>query len=152
MAKRRKKTHPVMPARGRMRDIADRLWSWAVRDDWAWKCAVCGFEKTEAHHLVPRHHEGTRYTLRNGIGLCARCHKFDKDMSPHENAAGWLSWLRHHHPELCEWYEANRSPAFDGIKNAAYYCGIIRDLKQYVDDDEYVRIVGVKFAAWLGSE
>ena len=88
--RRRKRTSKNVPAKGRLKEIAAQLWSLAVRADWANKCAVCGYGKTEAHHLIPRQHEATRYNIRNGIALCASHHQFDKDVSPHQNAAGWL--------------------------------------------------------------
>ena len=152
MPKRRKRSNSNVPAKGRLREMADRLWSHAVREDWAWKCAVCGHRKVEAHHLVPRQHEATRYLLRNGIALCASHHQFDKSVSPHQNAAGWLEWLESAHTELAEWFKSNCRPEFHGTKNVEYYCGIIRGLRQYVAEDEFERIVGIKFSRWLTGE
>ncbi len=153
MAKRRKRTTSDIPAKGRLRDIADKLWSRAVRDDWDNRCAVCGSGKCEAHHLIPRQHEATRYSLNNGIALCASHHQFDPDISPHQNAAGWMRWLREHYPEVAVWYEANVSvkPQFLGTKNTAYYLAIIRYLRQYVSPDDFERIVGVRFTTWLDT-
>jgi len=154
--KNRKRTNSNVPAKGTLRDMADRLWSLAVRNDWNWKCAVCGCGgsgKLEAHHLLPRQHENYRYDLRNGICLCSRHHQFHPDTSPHQNAAGWVQWLAEYQPNIHRWYiETNsgvRFRQFKGIKNAAYYCDVIRSLRQYVDDEDYVRIVGVKFSRWL---
>ena len=148
MGKRRKRTNSRVPAKGRLRDMADRLWSRAVRDDWANRCAVCGKGKVEAHHLVPRQFEATRYNLLNGVALCASCHKFCPDVSPHLNASGWMDWLRSEHPILAQWYENNPRPEFHGTKNAAYYVAQIQRLRQYVPDDAE-KICGVKFYAWL---
>ena len=145
----RKRTSKDVPAKGRLREMADALWSYAVREDWAWKCAVCGSATVEAHHLVPRQHEATRYLLRNGIALCARCHQFDPDVSPHQNAAGWLSWLVINHKELYGWYRENERPEFSGTKNPAYYCEQIKRLREYVPAEEFERICGVKFSRWL---
>lgn len=152
LAKRRKRTSKNIPAKGRLRDMADRLWSRAVRDDWDNRCAVCGKGKVEAHHLVPRQFNATRYELRNGISLCSHCHKFDAEISPHQNSAGWLMWLEATHWELSLWYVANRRPEFDGTTNAAWYISQIRSLWKYVEDDEYERIVGIKFSAWLEEQ
>lgn len=153
---RRKRTNPNVPAKGRLRDIADQLWSLVVRDDWDFSCAVCGHGKTDAHHVIPRQHEATRYSLRNGIALCARHHQFDPYISPHQNAAGWLLWLFEHESELHNWYtETNANNAhksFTGTANAAYYCDVIRELKEHVPDKDYERIVGVRFAKWLEAE
>jgi hypothetical protein len=86
MAKKKAQTPSNVPSKKRMRDIADRLWSRAVRDDWAWRCAVCGNQPCEAHHLVPRQHQGTRYDLTNGVALCAHCHQFSKDLPASERS------------------------------------------------------------------
>jgi hypothetical protein len=148
----RKRTNANVPAKGRLKEFADRLWSLAVRSDWNHHCAVCGSTKSEAHHMVPRQHEATRYDLRNGIALCAACHQFDKNISPHQNAAGFWNWLQTTYPNFAEWYMDNRRPVFTGKKNADYYIGIIRRLQQYVEPEEFVSIVGVRFAAWLEEQ
>ncbi len=154
----RKPTSKGIPfAKGVMRDKADRLWSLAVRADWDWECAACLRQsaqyKIEAHHVLPRQHETTRYLTRNGIGLCTDCHKFNIDMSPHQNAEGWIRWLSEHELNLHQWYvdamDTNWHKAFNGVKNATYYCDVIRELEQYVEPGDYERILGVKFSRWL---
>ena len=145
----RKRTNANVPAKGRLREMADALWSLAVREDWAWRCAVCGSATVEAHHLVPRQHEATRYELRNGIALCSRCHQFDPDISPHQNASGWMLWLKRYHRPLWQWYSDNPRPEFTGTKNAAHYIEVIQGLREYVPAEEFERIVGVKFSRWL---
>lgn len=151
--RRRKRTNANVPAKGRLRDFCDKLWSLAVRDDWAWRCAVCGSrDELNAHHLIPREHTATRYAMRNGICLCSRCHKFCTERSPHQNAAGWLRWLKEHHPALAEWYCTGTAECWGAppiTKNVQYYCEVIRELRVYVDEDEFRRIVGVRFADWL---
>lgn len=149
MPKRRKKSAGGLPAKGRLRDMADALWSLAVRSDWVNRCAVCGASPCEAHHMIPRQHEATRYDLRNGIALCASHHQFDRDLSPHQNAAGWINWLQTHCPDRAEWLFENCQPKFYGTKNAAYYCGVICELRQYVEPDEFERVVGVRFGQYL---
>ncbi len=149
---RRKRTNKNVPAKGRLRDMCDSLWSLAVRADWANKCAACGAVKCEAHHLVPRQHEATRYNLRNGIALCAMHHQFDKDISPHQNAAGWMTWLQCKHPKVATWYSDNRRPTFNGTKNPLYYCDTILSLREYVDHATFVSIVGMKFSRYLVEE
>ena len=152
--KQRKRTSVDVPAKGRLRDMADQLWSRAVRDDWANQCADCTGRLTlNAHHLIPRQHEATRYDLRNGICLCSYCHQFDSLTSPHQNAAGFMRWLKQCQPELHDWYveavDSGKFRRFDGTKNADYYCGVIRGLKEYVEDEDFEKIVGVKFERWL---
>lgn len=153
MAKRRKPSANGLPAVGRLRDIADQLWSRAVRDDWGNRCAVCGSRnKVEAHHLVPRQHTSTRHDVQNGISLCSWCHKFDPHNAPHQHAAGWMAWLNKHHPRVAAWYEVNRNPQFGGKKNADYYLGRIRELRQYVEPEDFERIVGVRLVARIDGE
>lgn len=147
--KPRKRVNRNVPAKGRLREMADRLWSLAIRSDWAGRCAVCNATNVEAHHLVPRQFEATRYDLNNGICLCSRCHQFDENVSPHQNAAAWLAWLNNHWPARAQWYMENRRPMFEGTKNAAYYIETIRRLQQYVEPLEFEQVCGVRFAAWL---
>ena len=151
--KRRKKTNANTPAKGRLRDMADQLWSIAVRSDWLWKCAVCGHGTCEAHHLIPRQHPVTRHDLRNGIALCSSHHQFCPKISPHQNAAGWMQWLQSEYPLRHEWLVAMIANGdhlkFTGTTNAVYYSSIILDLRAHVEDDDFRRIVGVKFSERL---
>lgn len=156
MAKRRKRTNSQVPAKGRLKEMADQLWSLAIRADWDDKCAVCGSRQSlNAHHLIPRQHEATRYDLRNGISLCAHCHQYSADISPHQNAAGWILWLEAHQWQRYNWLiqtTANgEHKRFSGTKNADYYCDTIRRLRQYVDEADYFRIVGLRFSEWLDT-
>ena len=152
MAKRRKRTNKQVPAKGRLRDICDRLWSRAIVTEWNHRCAVCGHQKCEAHHLVPRQNQATRYDLYNGVALCPKCHKFSPDISPHQNAAAWMTWLVRNQPNLHEWYCDNAWKRFDGQTTAAYYCDVIQKLKEYVEDEDFDRIVGIRFSAWLEEQ
>ena len=156
MSKRRKRTNKNVPAKGRLRDMCDRLWSLAVKRDWNNCCAVCQSTTCESHHLIPRQHNATRYEIWNGICLCARHHQFCPDVSPHQNAAGFLRWLEHNHQLHYRWYkesdESGKYKKFKGITNPQYYCDVILELKQYVDDEDYVRIVGKKFSQYLDEQ
>lgn len=156
MAKRRKKTNSKVPAKGRLKDMADQLWSLAIKDDWNHSCAICGSRGIlNSHHLIPRRYQATRYELRNGIALCASCHTFDGNPSgcgrpsAHGNSSAFDQWMRERHPDIVEWVGLHNGTKFDGTTNAAYYCSEIRRLKQYVSESDYERIVGVKFSRWL---
>jgi hypothetical protein len=150
-AKRRKRTNKKVPAKGRLKDMADDLWSLAVKADWGNRCAICGRRTSlNSHHLVPRANNATRFNLRNGICLCKTCHQFCPKRSPHQNAKGFVAWLELLHRCVAEWYEENTPPpAFDGITNPLYYIDQIQRLREYVDPDDFERIVGVKFCAYL---
>ena len=150
MAKRKRKRKPI-PAKKTLRNMADRLWSLAVRGDWNWQCAMCGFRKVEAHHLIPRQHESTRYDLYNGIALCARHHQFCPERAPHQNPAGFMVWLQSTHANVHGLYlrRTESPPRFTGTKNEVYYCDVIRGLRQYVEESAFEEIVGVRFSKWL---
>lgn len=146
-----------IPKKPKLLKDANTLWSMAVRGDWGNRCAVCGKDSDlHAHHIIPRHHELTRYKLRNGICLCSYCHIRDKNVAPHICAAGWLLWLSKSWPMLHKWYietvECGKHRLFDGTKNAVYYCGVIQGLREYVEEDDFDRIVGIRFSTWLSSE
>lgn len=152
LTKRRKRTSHDVPAKGRLREMADRLWALAVKADWNHRCAVCGNRgRLNSHHLIPRQHQATRYDLCNGCCLCAHHHQFDPDVSPHQNAAGWMEWLLLHHAELQRWYVENNRKPFSSTTNAAYYVDVIRGLREYVEEEDYSRIVGKRFAEYLDS-
>ena len=154
MAKRRKRTNKNVPAKGRLCKFADDLWSLWIRDDWAQRCAVCGrTSNLNAHHLIHRHHYAVRYLSENGICLCGYCHVRCPKYSPHLNGLGFRAWLNEHHPMRAAWCDVTIENGlhfrFDRIKNAHYSIEQILALKHCVDDDEFIRVVGVRFAAWL---
>jgi len=144
-----------LPETRRLRVLADNLWSAAVRADWADRCAVCrSIEVIQAHHLLPRQFTTMRYELRNGIALCRYHHQLDPHISPHQNGGGFVVWLRDHYPESHRWYMEqveNGIPRFDGTKNPAYYCDILRDLRTYVEEDVFVDVIGVRLRGVLDT-
>ena len=153
MAKRRKRTNKDVPAKGRLRDMADRLWATAIKIDWANKCAVCGHRGTiHAHHLIPRHNTATRYEPENGLALCPSCHLFNPHTSPHQNALGWLDWLRDHYVARYKWWIDHQHDQFEGTKTADYYLGVIQSLKDLVEPEQFMEIVGPKLANWLEEQ
>jgi hypothetical protein len=147
-----KKKKPTEKNTTLLRKKADKLWSKAVRSDWAGRCAVCGKEATEAHHLVPRQHYATRHDLMCGVALCTYDHIWNKHTAPHQNPSAWEKWLRDNHPSRAEWCQENDHPQFIGKKTADYYCSVIRRLQPYVEAEEFVAICGIKFAAWLEEQ
>ena len=152
MAKQEKRIHKHVPKKSRLRDIADELWSAAVKEDWAGKCAICGHENTQSHHLVPRQHEATRYEVRNGIALCYRHHQACPDTSPHQNAAGFMDWLRERHLELHQWYVTHKWPQFDQTKDDWYYVRVIQSLREELDPLTFEDIAGIRFVQWLDEQ
>ena len=160
MKKRRKKRVDVIVrgrlnrrAKLRVRDIADDLWGWAVREGWAHKCAVCKQPGNQPHHLIPRQFYHYRYSLINGICLCYTHHDSDAEVSPHKNAAGWMLWLERNHPRIHTWYytveENGKHLEATETRDIEWYCDVIRRLRANVQPEDFERIVGQKFAAWL---
>lgn len=150
MAKRRKKRSETQI----LRDKADALWSYAVREDWGHRCAICGASNLQAHHIVGRGNNATRYDLHNGIALCEGCHKFGKKQynraSPHMGDNDeWESWLQANHPRLVEYRREHKHDKFTGTTNRSHYHNVIRGLKEHVPKEHYERIVGVKLSRWL---
>ena len=159
--KPRRRTNKDIPAKGRLRDFADTLWSRAIKLDWAGKCAICRkFGDCEAHHIIPREYEATRYDLQNGILLCATHHKFDPELSPHLNAFGWMHWLALWAPGRHDWaedvIENGFHKSFKGTKNAWHYIDIIQKLRHHLSEQDVneiaVRDGYVKFLAWLDTQ
>ena len=161
MAKRRKtrKKSRVagvdLPAKGTMRDMADKLWSITVKHDWAHRCAICKRTgEMNSHHIIPREHFKYRFDLRNGICLCRTCHVFCPKFSPHLNGKGFDKWLAKNHPSVNEWIDAGIEDGydFDGTRNAFYFIDEIHKLRRTAEPDDVERICGVKFSAWLEAE
>lgn len=73
-------------------------WSLAVRTRAGLKCEWCGRSdvRLNAHHIIGKRHEPTRYLLANGICLCPRCHKFMIGGAAHENPLRVFLWLEEH--------------------------------------------------------
>lgn len=139
-----------LPTKKRLRQIADKLWSAAVKADWADKCAVCGTPyDLEAHHLIRRTRSALhRYTLKNGISLCTSHHKFDATCSPHGGDVGFNSWLRLHHEDIEDWVLAHQHEHMDGqTTSQGWYLDRITELAEYVDEDTLRTICGVKLTA-----
>jgi len=51
------------------------LWSKAVRVEKGDYCYACGQPAHSVHHVIRVRHKLTRYDPKNGLPLCAECHK-----------------------------------------------------------------------------
>jgi len=141
-----------LPTKKRLREICDKLWSAAVKADWNYKCAICGKrEDLNSHHLIPRQHYAVRYTLENGICLCAGHHQFCPHKSPHNNGPGFHRWLEVAHPIRAKWLKdtIDNGYEFQGTKSAHYFLEVMEELRQYLEPFEFDAIVGVRLAAYL---
>lgn len=72
----------------------DKEWSLKVREKDNFKCQVCGLvnKRNHAHHVLPKHYREYRWSIENGLTLCAGCHKFGKHAS-HQNPIWFVNWL-----------------------------------------------------------
>ena len=79
---------------------ADLDWSLKVKERDGFQCVVCGSrEKLNSHHLVPREIKLHRWDVDNGITLCISHHKFNRQISAHNNPMSFLVWLQEHRPQ-----------------------------------------------------
>jgi predicted restriction endonuclease len=67
----------VKSAKNKLRDIADKDWSEKVKDRAGWKCELCGkIDRLQSHHVFTRSIKAVRWSLDNGVCLCAGHHLF----------------------------------------------------------------------------
>lgn len=154
-ARKRKKraTATRLPDKRRLKTIADRIWSEAVKADWAGKCAVCGTRSNiQAHHLIFKSGVNAhRYTLRNGMALCASHHMGSYQCSPHNGPVGFGAWMARNHPSIVEWCENNKwAKTVESVSQRWYLDHIIR-LREYIDEREFDRICGSSLVAYIAN-
>ena len=140
-----------LPQKKALRTRADTLWSYAIREDWAWECAVCGDTfNLQAHHLIEKSRcNALRYEMRNGICLCATHHTYDSVCSPHAGPIGFTLFLQRNHPHIVEWVEENNHQRPTESVSQGWYLGKMIELQPFVPPEHFTRIVGVNLAAHL---
>jgi 5-methylcytosine-specific restriction endonuclease McrA len=113
---------------------------WRNKADWAWrevcrilhdnKCVICNkSENLNIHHLIPRQMGSHRHIVMNGIALCASCHKYSFELSPHKAPVAFFSWLINNKPDLWKWL-ANERPTRKPTKS---YKDVYEDLARTLD-------------------
>ena len=76
----------------------EKAWSEDIRSSAGWVCSICGSpNRLHAHHIIPREHERFKFDLENGIALCAKHHKFCRNISAHNNPMAFFLWLQKYH-------------------------------------------------------
>lgn len=80
-----------------------RLENWAntVKSNYNNRCFIpeCKCEKKiNAHHIIPKEFEETRFDTENGIALCPGHHKFSK-FSAHKNPLWFMNLLMEREPQ-----------------------------------------------------
>ena len=108
--KRRKRPMATRSRKQRLECECDALWRVLVKSAWNHRCAWCGLEGTDAHHLIGCGHHATRYELTNGICLCRECH--NRFHTSGDGKLAFAAWLSARHPGVADWvYEHRR----DGV-------------------------------------
>lgn len=74
-----------------------KQWSIDVRNRDGNKCSICSVIKyIHAHHIIPKESKKFRcfkFDLDNGIALCAKHHKFCREISAHNNSFTFMIWF-----------------------------------------------------------
>jgi hypothetical protein len=106
------KTRIRSVVRRHLEDLADDLWSTAVKVKFGWKCAISNkTENLEAHHLIRRGNWTHRYTVDNGIALNSYYHTLGAVISAHgatDVTDRFRDWMKKHHKEQWAWFEQHR--------------------------------------------
>lgn len=81
----------------------DALWSKLVKARAGERCERCGAVPEDprgfhAHHVDGRNNHRLRYDVRNGVALCAACHRWG-----HDHPLLYAKWFSEHRPEDAEW-------------------------------------------------
>lgn len=86
------------PSRKTLTRKLDAAWSLAVRSRGS--CERCGRSEgvLHAHHMVGRQRHIIRWSMRNGVCLCYRCHRWAEG-----DAMGFTDWIRSLRPADAEW-------------------------------------------------
>jgi hypothetical protein len=77
-----------------------KAWSDNIRESYNYKCFVPGcsiIKKLNAHHVIPKEIQETKFDLKNGVSLCPGHHKF-KNFSAHKNPLWFINLLRELEP------------------------------------------------------
>jgi len=92
-----------------VRNRLDKLWSLIIRS--IGYCEVCTKTNREGqlhpHHIIGRSSLNTRWDLKNGICLCAKCHTLGKP-SAHNDPIWFIEWLKTNQLERYKYLEKKR--------------------------------------------
>jgi len=98
--KKRRKPNLKNPNSMTWRKKADKMWKQCILQ--VGKCEHCGKTgQLHSHHIISRVRLKYRHDISNGICLCARCHNFDPDISPHVDSYSGQKFI--------EWLATNRT-------------------------------------------
>ncbi len=105
----------------------DRLWPMLVKARADYRCERCGGspegQNFHAHHVYKRNNHRLRWEPRNGIALCARCHRWAED-----NPLPFTDWFREKRSLDSKWLEAQNQKGL-----------IKRGITEYLELEEALR-------------
>ncbi|KKM77860.1 hypothetical protein LCGC14_1365750 [marine sediment metagenome] len=94
-------------------NLADELWSAAVKVRFGWKCAVSNkTENLESHHLIRRGNWTHRWTVENGVCLNSGWHTLGSDIAAHgatDVTERFRDWMLQNYSEQWAWFEQHRN-------------------------------------------
>jgi hypothetical protein len=127
--KKQKKAKKVkLIALPKLRKKILKLWAEAVREKENNTCIYCGVKKgdiskvnpsntvlIDSHHLLQKYIKDCplKFEIRNGVGLCKSCHKFNGNHSAHKSPIVFYDWLRLNHPDRYNYVLNNSSIRID---------------------------------------
>jgi len=116
------------PSKSNLKKKCDIAWSKLIKDRAGNRCQICGsVSSLNSHHIIGRVNHVLRWDLKNGICLCASCHKFSTN-SAHNNPLAFMEWYKSTYPDN---YEYLRSKRNETVKlTLGYYEQIYQELKE----------------------
>jgi len=87
------------------RNKQDKIWREKIkqRDK---VCVICGKEDQKGkgkglnvHHIIPKEIDELRQDEFNGILLCSSHHRYNREISAHQNAFAFYLWLQENRPK-----------------------------------------------------
>jgi len=129
MSKKAKKIKKVkLISLPKLRKKILKLWAEAVREKENNTCIFCGAKKgdiskaninntilIDSHHLLQKYIKDCplKFEIKNGVGLCKSCHKFNGEHSAHKSPIVFYDWLRLNHPDRYNFVLSNSSIRVD---------------------------------------
>lgn len=110
-------------------NLADELWSTAVKVNFGWKCAISNkTDNLESHHLIRRGNWTHRYTVMNGVCLNSYFHTLGNYIAAHgatDVTERFREWMQRDHPKQWDWFEKHRNdtsrkPDIDELLNIVH--------------------------------
>ena len=94
-------------------NLADELWSTAVKVKFGWKCAISNkTDNLESHHLIGRGNKTHRWSIENGICLNSYYHTLSSEIAAHgatDVTEQFREWMIRTRPEQWAWFEEHKN-------------------------------------------